>query len=256
MNTSQIEGQLLERLIDKTISKKEREVIEKRLSESKELRKELFVRQSVEDLLLEAEIDSLRMGLNRAMQNTSQEKRITPREEAHQVGLKKYMYAAATIAGIAAGGWMIQNIASSDSPTKLYSANYETYPAVLVSRASNELSAHSRLFQAMMDYQSKNFNKAAKSLEQLKGDKEVGITASFYLGVSYMELKQFKQARESLNVVLDTNSILYDQALWYTALSYLGEEDIDKAKQLLTILEKKNSPLSKKAQHLLKKLPE
>ena len=256
MNTSQIEGQLLERLIDKTISTKEREVIEKRLSESKELRQELFIRQSTENLLIEEEVEGLRMRLNRAMQKTSTDRSIKHSEETSQPTIKRYMYAAATIAGIAASGWLIHNTVTEVNPTKLYSANYETYPAVLVSRASNELSAHSRLFQAMMDYQSKNFSEATMSFEQLKADKEVGITASFYLGVSYMELKKFQQARESLKVVLETNSILYDQALWYTALSYLGEENTEKAKQLLTILERKNSPLSKKAHQLLKKLPE
>jgi|GEM_PF-1290973 len=248
---------LLEKRVDGSITVDESRWLNERMEADIGLRRELRFRQELEKVSAEAEIDTLRQQLVGAWMET-QQLDINNRELEYRFGrIKKYFYAAATLAGITAGGIGINSaLNSSATPTALYAENFEPYPPVRVVRSNGELSSDSIFFRGMVAYQSGYFNSSKDDFETLVKSGDTSTTVRFYLGVSYMELKDFEKARMILNEVAQTNSLFKEQSIWYTGLCHLGDGNVLEAKDALKQLLNLGTPISTKAELLLKELPE
>lgn len=78
---------------------------------------------------------------------------------------------------------------------------------------------------------------------------------ALYIGVSHLELQNYTAAIETFNDLKNSNALDAHKAYWYLALTYLKQEDVEKAKNMLAIIVQKSSNYNhEKAQKLLKKL--
>lgn len=248
---------LLEKRIDGSITVEEASWLNQRLEVDVGLQRELRFRQELEQVLAEAEIDMLRQQLVETWMDNQRLDLSNSESEYRFSRIKKYFYAAATLAGITAGGIGIHSaLDNATTPTALYAENFEPYPPVRVVRSSGELSSDSLFFRGMIAYQSGYFNTSRDDFEALVQNGDASTTVRFYLGVSYMELNDFGKARKALNAVSQTNSLFKEQSIWYTGLCYLGEGRVKEARNALSQLLNSGTPISARAEQLLKKLPE
>jgi tetratricopeptide (TPR) repeat protein len=168
---------------------------------------------------------------------------------------KKFFYAAATITGITLGGWATfsginQDITAND----LFRQNLKPYPPVGISRETIAIEAESLLFETMRLYQLENYEYAAKGFEAILEENPERPIMKFYLGVTYLHLGEYSKSRTLLSDIIDSESVLSDQATWYKALSYLAEDNIEEAISTLAKISTTNNKLGKDASELLNNL--
>ncbi|MBC8757597.1 tetratricopeptide repeat protein [Kordia sp. YSTF-M3] len=76
-----------------------------------------------------------------------------------------------------------------------------------------------------------------------------------YIGVSHMELENYQEALQTFNQLQNSNTVDDHKAYWYTALTYLKQNDAENAKKVLkTLVENPSNYNYEKAKELLKKL--
>lgn len=78
---------------------------------------------------------------------------------------------------------------------------------------------------------------------------------ALYIGVSHLELQNYTEAIKTFDDLKNSKTLDAHKAYWYLALTYLKQENVEKAKSMLEIIVQKSSNYNyKKAQKLLKKL--
>lgn len=82
-------------------------------------------------------------------------------------------------------------------------------------------------------FNQKDFSKAAGYLSQIHTSENDDALISFYYGVALMQTDSLPKSREILQTVIAGPSIYNNQAIFFTALSYLREKDNAKAKEWL-----------------------
>jgi len=172
---------------------------------------------------------------------------------------KTVAFPRSRIIAIAAGlilllgaGWWAWSTQQEIKPTDFYAANFEAYDLRFGSR-DNEKDI---LQQAGGFYLDKNYKKAIPLFEQVLTEKPEEAKARFALAIAQMAEKDFKNAQLNLQFLIDNNDFLYaNTAKWYLALSYLNENKIEAANQLLLeICADKQAGFSVKACNLNEKL--
>lgn len=248
---------LLEKHIDGSISLLELDWLRQRLVVDPTLRKELQFRQELEAIAGEAEIDFLRNKLAIAWQENDAFQTSHSANLKRFSNIKRYFYAAATLAGVTAGGLGLYSVVKpADTSKVLFAQNFEAYPPVRMVRSGEEISSESHFFRGMIAYQSGYYNTSVDDFEYLIKSGDNSTTVKFYLGVSYMELGRFSEARQTLKDVTSSGSLFVEQSVWYTALCYLAERDIPQARALLDSLSSSETSMAGKAKKLLLELPE
>lgn len=248
---------LIEKHIDGSISLLEQDWLRQRLVVDPSLREELHLRKELESITDETEVDFLRQKLAVAWQENDAFQTSHTASLNRFSRLKKYLYAAATLSGLAAGGLGLHTVLKpADTSNVLFAQHFEAYPPVRVVRSGNQISSESQFFRGMIAYQSGYYNTSVDDFESLVRSGDTSTTVKFYLGVSYMELGRFGEARQTLGDVTNSGSLFVEQSVWYTALCYLAEGNSSKAKILLESLSSSETSMAGKAEALLQKLPE
>lgn len=144
---------------------------------------------------------------------------------------KPIIYAIAATFIVLLGSSVYFNFFKQD----LYDKYFETFPNVyqpIVRGDSDE-----RL-KAFMYYENNKFIEAQHEFKFiLKNEENANIR--FYLGLSYLNNNQFKQAITEFEKLNDTNFAFSAETLWYNALAEIKLENKLKAKKILVILNDK-----------------
>ncbi|WP_299216839.1 tetratricopeptide repeat protein [uncultured Aquimarina sp.] len=123
----------------------------------------------------------------------------------------------------------------------------------LVDRGNSEQKA---LIQAQKLFEAREYNQSLDILEkELSTVQKNKATIYLYMGISQMELGQFVKAEISFNTLIESKFIDAPKGTWYKALLYIKQNNIEKAKELLSEIAKyPNNYKSKEASELLDKL--
>lgn len=100
-------------------------------------------------------------------------------------------------------------------------------------------------------YREQKYPEAIAKIKQIETPTDEQI---FYLGLSemYNSPPDYKQALEQFTDILEMeNSLLSDQSMWYAALANFKLGDIQKSKELLTIIQQERSWKYKESEELL-----
>ena len=248
---------LIEKRIDGSITMAEASWLEQRLSGDASLRQELKFRNELESIAAEVEVDFLRQHLAIAWGERNSQQLKHDRDSLGFSRFKRYFYAAATLAGITAGGLVMHSaLQPKETSVGLYAQHFEPYPPVRIVRSGGELSSESYFFRGMIAYRAGYYTTASDDFEALVRSGDTSTTVRFYLGVSYMELGRFSEARNYLQTVTNSGSLFVDQSVWYTALCCLAEGNLGEARKLLDKLASSDTPMSVKASELIKEMPQ
>jgi tetratricopeptide (TPR) repeat protein len=137
--------------------------------------------------------------------------------------------------------FVIRQFVSTDPSGQLFEAYYNAYPEeVLTQMRSTAEESRSddkaRLIEGLQAYKTKNFEAAASQIQAYLQEQPNDLIARFYLGMTYMELKQFDQAQQTFEPVIEARSTYYEEASWYNALSLLKQNEKTKAEEQLQLI--------------------
>lgn len=146
----------------------------------------------------------------------------------------RYAIAASILMVLALGVWYLSQPVASDNLFAEYYAPYET------SLANRDVTENKWVL-AENAYLEKDYLSAKSQLEQLLASGESTPQLILALGICHLELDETSLAIEQFNVLINNKDpFLYDQAVWYTALSHLKNASPENALPLLEEL--RNDP--------------
>ena len=99
-----------------------------------------------------------------------------------------------------------------------------------------------------------NYKLAIEELKIVRENDQKYIESQFYLGQSYFKINQFKEAINPFETVFQSNDSRFKNAAqWFSALSFLGDNQIEIAKSKFEeIINQNTPPYSEKAENILK----
>ncbi|MCF6270063.1 MAG: hypothetical protein L3J41_10140 [Melioribacteraceae bacterium] len=131
-----------------------------------------------------------------------------------------FIYSAVAVITIIAVTALL-NIFNQPYSQKLFNRYFEVYPDVTVHTRSS--GSDSILAEAMLFYNSGNFDSAVEKLDEIKEVSNEQV--DFYKGVSLLVLDKPTEASEALlPLTKNKESNFYNEANWYIALAYLKLE--------------------------------
>ncbi|MFP2997076.1 tetratricopeptide repeat protein [Spongiivirga sp. MCCC 1A20706] len=164
---------------------------------------------------------------------------------------RKWLPIAAAIALLFSLGIYIgSNIAPSGN--SLYDNYYEMYPNTVysITRSGGEESPERSAFEA---YEGGDYPGAINYFNQLH--KQDGLkNLHFYLGQAYLANEEYENAVIAFKSVIKANEDFTQESRWYAALSYLKQDNIKEAKNVLKEIAAKNTYKKEAAMELLEKL--
>ena len=136
---------------------------------------------------------------------------------------------------------------------ELFSQYYKPYQADFTARSDQVVI--NNLVIAFQLYDNHEYDKAADFFKRVVEADESILMAHFYLGVSSIEIGDYKKAIESFNFIIKNESNpFYPQAKWYSALIWLKLNNSESAKQHLLWLVNNDRFYGVKAKEILVKL--
>lgn len=249
MNTNEKISDWMERQIEGSLTRDDQRLLSDMLEKDVSLQHEFLIRKEVEKLFQDKELFELRERLNHAYEVSTLE------HDERQKQRHRFYYYAAAITGITLGGVVTYSLIHGNrDAVKLYAENFKPYPAYNTYRSGNQAPLDTLLFNAMFYYQNKDYPSAIKEFEALLKKESSNLAVRFYLGVSCMEVGQFEEARTNLKMVAESVSLFREQAQWYIALTYLGENKTEEAKVALISIAQGKTSLHQKALEILNKI--
>ncbi len=237
---------LIERYLDSEMAESEKNALREILNADTSLTKELSLRKDINEFLTDSQAIEFRNKL--ALASLGIEKRGTWNS-------KRTFYAAATLAGIAIGGWATFNsLTPNVTALDLYKQNLKPYPTVQISRFALTQAQSLMLQQALQSYSASNFFEASQQFEQILLTDPQSVSVKFYLGISYLYLEQFDKSFTLLNEVSQSETLLSQQAYWYLGLGFLAQSNVQQAEYHFTKVELLGGKLAESASEMKRKL--
>lgn len=200
----------------------ERQVFEERLKNDKDFLKNFDEQKAIFKAFKISEAIRLKAKLAAHEKHISSKKRFIS---------KPIIYAIAATFIVLLGSSIYFNFFKQD----LYNKYFETFPNVYqpIVRGDSDKS-----LKAFMYYENNKYTEAQHEFQFiLKNEENANIR--FYLGLSYLNNNQFKEAISEFEKLNDTNFAFSAETLWYNALAEIKLENKLKAKKLLVILNDK-----------------
>lgn len=163
---------------------------------------------------------------------------------------KKWFIAASFIALLALPSfWYFNNSIDTE---ELFVENFEPYRNIVqpIVRGEQKEDLTSKAFEA---YESKDYNNAILHFNSLLNEAP-NTTISFYKANTLLQLNKTDEAIEILKENAKITDTLQDRNLWYLALAYLKENNIEDSKKTLQQLVSTSEFKSKSAKDLLENL--
>lgn len=166
----------------------------------------------------------------------------------------KKLQIAASIAMLLIVSTVFYKIHFSVSPDSLFNNFYQPYEASLITRSSNPTDV-SDLIRGIQFYDKGNYANAISKLEVVLLKEKNNTAAHFFIGVSYIETKDFKKAIENLKYVINQNDTAFiEHAQWYLALCYIKTNQNKLATPILSKIVQSKNLYKPMASEILKKL--
>jgi len=238
--------ELIERYIEGDLTSEEAKSVEQLIASDPDFKNEFNLRLDVNKAISEKDIMELRYKLSM----------IHRQETSHSTGTvrqlfeKRWHLVAASITILVIIGSILLNNINNQGPDQLFEKYYSSENAVFTTR-SGENTENSDLTIGLQKFQKQNYNEAINLLKKNHDN----VVSEYYLGISYIETKQFTEAKAAFHYILEQeNNLFTEQAQWYKGLCLLKLDELNEAKQLFTSIMNSNSIYNNNATEILKKL--
>jgi len=140
----------------------------------------------------------------------------------------RFLYAAAAALALFVVIWFLMKPAS---PETLFADYYQAYDLSFTTRNDDN---DQQLAQADLLYKSRNFKEALPLFEEQYKSGNTGSKIGIALGICHIEMQRYSEALPYFSNILNQEFDTYrDQALWYTALIKLKQNDVQSARPFL-----------------------
>lgn len=159
--------------------------------------------------------------------------------------------AAASIAVLVVSGLFIFN--QRLTPAEVFENYIEAYPNIDRPTTRGEIIEMDIEYRAYAAYDQYNYVLAIEFFNQMP-ETDMDSINYLYLGISYLMNNQSAEAINSLDLAQKNAGNLRNQVNWYLGMAYLKSGDLEKAKEVFTILKNSDYAKSGKAGKILKSL--
>jgi len=213
MTLSEHDIELIDKYLIGKINKEERQLLESKIDESSVFSEEVKLRQEMIASIKKQDRKHLRKELNELYQESKNEKPTV-----------RYFYWAAASVAIIIVSFLFLFYPSNKS--ELFQAYYQPFPEPPALRGSAGDKSEAMLAYSKGQYQ--------KALTIFSSSPESSDSLSLYIGNCLLNLNQEEKAKEHFTEILKgKNESLKEHAQWYLVLSYIKNDNIDRASQLL-----------------------
>lgn len=159
------------------------------------------------------------------------------------------------VASVLVGAFILLNVVQQgQSNQKIFEKYYKPYESTMTFRSSGS-EQDNDLNIAMKKYQNGDYKGALVLFEKILKEDPSKVGLNFYSGISHMEEKNYDNAGNSFNKVIENKySLYFEQAEWYLALCYLITGKDDNAAALFEKIASKDGYYHKQAKKALKKM--
>lgn len=236
------EFELLERYIEGDLSPEEIKSVRQLIKTDKEFQKEYTLRRGINNAIKEKEIMQLRYKLSMIHKQEIMYNAGTVR----QIFRRNWHLVAASITVLVVVGSFILNNLNTQDSDKLFD-QYYTPDAIFTAR-TNQNSENLKLTAGLQKFQKQEYSEAILLLKNISNN----IVSDYYLGISYIETKQFSLAKNAFSSITSKESNLFsEQAEWYKGLCLLKLKELPAAKKLFTSIRTSSSIYNQNAKEIL-----
>ncbi len=210
------------------------------------LRRELFLRNIVDEILRDKEMITFKTNLERI----EQEERAYRKPLSMPVRRRWYISAAAVSVVLVSGLASLFLLRLPPTPEEIYKRYYQTAKPIMLARSAQNLQGDT-FNRDLQVFASGNYAEASRRLVRYTSNP----AAKFYTAIALMETGQFGQAEELLRAIAaDPTNLFADQAQWYLGLSLLMNRKPAEAKTVFGKIAASQSLYNDKAAEILKQL--
>lgn len=244
---------LLYKYFSNTLTDTEKQQLEEILQNDAEFKSEFEFQKNLKRVITKEENNVLKQKLKgfEEVISESSDIYISESEGESKVIKPKFNWkvAASVVLLISAGWFGFQNFSGPNYNT-LYQDNYSAYPNTVytITRGDTNESAERAAFVA---YEKEDYKLALKTFKSLSPQT---INHKFYMAQSYLALSEYTNAEALFTEIKNSNSDFKDEAQWFLALSYVKQEQTDKAIAALKTVVNTNAYKADQAKALLKEL--
>lgn len=150
--------------------------------------------------------------------------------------LPRWIWAvAASLTLILVAWWVFQGFFQKPNE-KLFAAYYGTDPGLITAMSGTDSYEFDR---GMVDYKEGKYQEALALWEPLLEQNPNGDTLLYFVAMANLELQNFQESQKDLQKILSGSPSEFEEdALWYLALIYLKQGELDQAQMLLSDLER------------------
>ncbi len=228
IDISKVESEAIEQYLQHQMTVEEKEAFTKKLSTDLALQHKL---ETVKLLILGIQESELEKKLEEFHNNVFSSKKSGVHLPTKIFAVKKWLVAASVLVIVGLSSLLFLN---RDSKEEKIFASYYQPDSGLISAMST---TNNYLFdRAMVDYKSGQYDAAINTWESMLISKLGNDTLNYFIGSAYLAKGEIEQALTHFQeVIAKPNSYFYDDALWYTGLSFLKES---KTKEAISAIEK------------------
>jgi tetratricopeptide (TPR) repeat protein len=241
----------IERYLDGEMSGDEKQWFIRELKGNPALKRELGLRERLNEAIHETEI----MDFRRQLESVFEESRVEIESKRRHVVTRRKIAAVSSSLMIAFAGILMLLLSYRNLDNqKIYEKYFNPAEAGLTFR-STESTDNSELQTAMQYYETGKYEQALSHFENILRTDPTRLGLNLYSGISQMEIKRYHDANKSFHRIIDNNYILYlEQAEWYLAFCYLMTDDIKKARDQFARIEDRNGYYQHQARKILRRI--
>jgi tetratricopeptide (TPR) repeat protein len=175
--------------------------------------------------------------------NTSYQKK------SNKKRFKKYLFSSAAVIALLVSLYTFMQ--ESIHPADLYTSYISsTELPSIINRGNN----YNELTKGQLLFEAKDYSEAVKIFSNAIEIDSENASSYIYLAVSQMELNQFTESNNTLDLLIKSNLIDAQKGYWYKSLLYLKSNQIEKSKVTLKTIIDNSYFNTEKAKELLKKV--
>lgn len=142
---------------------------------------------------------------------------------------KRYAVAASVFILVALGIWVL--FFKQDPAQKLYANTFYPDPGLPTTMST---SSNYEFFEGMVSYKRKNYDAAIARWNKQYESNTTNDTLNYFLGVAHLANNNLKNAEHFLtSPAVKQPSVFYEESLYYLALLYLKQNNIEAAQSVL-----------------------
>jgi|GEM_PF-2133604 len=242
----------IERYLRGLLNQEEKLDFEKRMQENPSFREEVELHQTLETVIQDKNVHALKQTLDESW-NTFKKQ-----EERSRNSLpffqSYYFKLAAVLLLLVLSVATIWELIQPKSNQEYYAEYFSPYEARAFTRSDSD-SVTFALREALGKYEREEYRESLEGLNEILAGDSSQVELYLYIGICHMVLDEELEALSSFKVLIDQgNELFLTQAHWYTALTYLKEDQVDSARAELKRLSGMSGVYKKKADELLELL--